>query len=215
MQREGVANVVNWLIISIHASQHRMRRHHSRHDHFPFIISIHAPIVGCDCLCERHRQSLVEFQSTHPSWGATKKKPLQRQLYDISIHAPIVGCDVCRTMIKEIESNFNPRTHRGVRPQAHRNDSKRNCISIHAPIVGCDTIVSTFTGSVFYFNPRTHRGVRLVRSIIMDCFSSISIHAPIVGCDISYAGNKDDYSLFQSTHPSWGATSNPRQAFYK
>ena len=34
----------------------------------------------------------------------------------------------------------------------------------------------------------------------------ISIHAPIVGCDISYAGYKDDYSLFQSTHPSWGAT---------
>ena len=55
------------------------------------------------------------FQSTHPSWGATKVKlPFVISLV-ISIHAPIVGCDSAQQMQKLKDKDFNPRTHRGVR----------------------------------------------------------------------------------------------------
>ena len=62
-----------------------------------FIISIHAPIVGCDInLC----------------WHSFHKK--------ISIHAPIVGCDYTFSAISHTSNYFNPRTHRGVRPNAFK-----------------------------------------------------------------------------------------------
>ena len=126
----------------------------------------------------------VEFQSTHPSWGATA-----------SDHFINVRSD-----------NFNPRTHRGVRHPVSVNLWNSSFISIHAPIVGCDRLSS----------------VRQATDII-------SIHAPIVGCDINrrrWLQPFKDFNprthrgvrlhltlrfancerLFQSTHPSWGAT---------
>ena len=78
------------------------------------------------------------FQSTHPSWGATlllvkyihtlkfisihapivgcDNKDISTHIIDlISIHAPIVGCDRFGPMLIPFCTNFNPRTHRGVR----------------------------------------------------------------------------------------------------
>ena len=59
----------------------------------------------------------------------------------------------------------------------------RASISIHAPIVGCDRIQQEVLHQVLNFNPRTHRGVR-----------HYQLHYQMA------------YILFQSTHPSWGAT---------
>ena len=102
------------------------------------LISIHAPIVGCDMLdvillmldhyfnprthrgvrLKRiiHKVYCTRFQSTHPSWGAT-----------------ILSSQGCDNIF-----NFNPRTHRGVRRGARGNITRLIQISIHAPIVGCD-----------------------------------------------------------------------------
>ena len=100
------------------------------------------------------------FQSTHPSWGATKPRRfmlVEWQYFNprthrgvrrceryqtltsarISIHAPIVGCDSYDTLL-----------------------IKSSLISIHAPIVGCDKKPSISIPCYIYFNPRTHRGVR-------------------------------------------------------
>ena len=60
---------------------------------FPNIISIHAPIVGCDT-----------FANVLIIVGIF-----------ISIHAPIVGCDDDKGDLKKWLNDFNPRTHRGVR----------------------------------------------------------------------------------------------------
>ena len=81
-----------------------------------FFISIHAPIVGCDCIPLTAPSKTLVFQSTHPSWGATKRIKFWRLqvLY------------------------FNPRTHRGVRHRYYKEYVERLEISIHAPIVGCD-----------------------------------------------------------------------------
>ena len=104
------------------------------------IISIHAPLAGCDgslhsavarspafqsthplrgatfgskpCLF-----SFILFQSTHPLRGATisRTKSFRRSL--ISIHAPLAGCDYKQRGFF-IMTDF---------------------ISIHAPLAGCDT----------------------------------------------------------------------------
>ena len=139
MQREGVANVVNWLIISIHAPIVGCDLGHPSRLLLQPLISIHAPIVGCD-----EDSAGVEMD------------------IQISIHAPIVGCDMTTCYM-----DFSI------------------AISIHAPIVGCDVISSALQIKLKNFNPRTHRGVRqlLMASSLIQ-------------------------SLFQSTHPSWGATLN-------
>ena len=102
-------------------------------------ISIHAPIVGCDSISILTCDSASLFQSTHPSWGATRRSRLSTRYYNISIHAPIVGCDPAGQFMNFLD----------------------NFISIHAPIVGCDK--------------------RMFVVLI---------------CTV----------IFQSTHPSWGAT---------
>ena len=138
-----------------------------------------------------------------------------------------MGCDQCFCYDENTIVYFNPRTHRGVRlcfcvtiksvhdfnPRTHRGVRRivdgrifgANNISIHAPIVGCDINFKKFVFCVF-----------------------ISIHAPIVGCDIlpilctpvqfyfnprTHRGVRQWHrqshcilNIFQSTHPSWGAT---------
>ena len=80
-------------------------------------------------------------------------------------------------------------------------------ISIHAPIVGCDKHMITPQSERKNFNPRTHRGVRRRIEFLVCSMDEISIHAPIVGCDVSKVKCNVSTSTFQSTHPSWGATS--------
>ncbi len=107
--------------------------------------------------------------------------------------------------------HFNPRTPCGVRP-AGRSTSASVCpfqsthpvwgatrtpqhvreverISIHAPRVGCDRALPRCPPRSVNFNPRTPCGVRRGRAC--------GIYLP---------------TRFQSTHPVWGATQNPRFA---
>ena len=93
------------------------------------------------------------------------------------------------------DKNFNPRTHRGVRPSLTPPNCSNRIISIHAPIVGCDYIIFIQRKRFKYFNPRTHRGVRLKLVTLLPLMLNISIHAPIVGCDFQGA-----YSSFQSVY---------------
>ena len=177
-------------------------------------ISIHAPIVGCDAEKSTRFTIIQQFQSTHPSWGATL-----RFLHNFSLI-----------------SYFNPRTHRGVRQDPADIPLSPFTISIHAPIVGCDTASALKVREGADFNPRTHRGVRLFSRIIKLSISrfqsthpswgatlvfslstltvSISIHAPIVGCDDLFLLLLPLKERFQSTHPSWGATMGLITAIY-
>ena len=124
------------------------------------LISIHAPIVGCDECGVIEGITIEQFQSTHPSWGATRSYRKTRLICGISIHAPIVGCDVYLVARVLRCYHFNPRTHRGVRHMYLINSNRytkfqsthpswgategrskgwqQTSISIHAPIVGCD-----------------------------------------------------------------------------
>ena len=82
-----------------------------------FLISIHAPFVGCDPYQMAVSKNSQWFQSTHPSRGATSPFIfLIRFSAFISIHAP--QYEVRHTTVFYIEIEF--------------------VISIHAPFVGCD-----------------------------------------------------------------------------
>ena len=169
-------------------------------------ISIHAPIVGCDDGFLFYKCRTTKFQSTHPSWGATlageyKTKDGQISIHapivgcdsnspcrmpficSISIHAPIVGCDNIYQSLVRLLQNFNPRTHRGVRP-------------------GCPSLSKLPSG--FQSTHPSWGATVIVRR--NDYLLIISIHAPIVGCDQDDRKALDQYPVFQSTHPSWGAT---------
>ena len=170
------------------------------------VISIHAPLAGCDlgqrCVCAGHRYfnprtpcgvrltahlssfTATTFQSTHPLRGATEGRRRRRQNV----------------------ANFNPRTPCGVRHD--------------------DLYLPSYSGD---FNPRTPCGVRLhmkQRKHTMAIFQSthplrgatnsdgsynmfynISIHAPLAGCDVLPYDVPVTPSRFQSTHPLRGATS--------
>ena len=114
-------------------------------------ISIHAPLAGCDDM-DMLTTSEFQFQSTHPSRGATNGVQLLVIYLDISIHAPLAGCDcdVCPA-----EENC--------------------CISIHAPLAGCDAHCLSNTPEWLYFNPRTPRGVRQPNFKIPTCSNTLIV----------------------------------------
>ena len=193
-------------------------------------ISIHAPIVGCDRsrtywwyysiyfnprthrgVRHRPRRSSLQlplFQSTHPSWGATAHNSrdckgkcyfnprthrgvrryqsvvILYRVYDFNPRTHRGVRPGASSSLSYSNSYFNPRTHRGVRHCLSRLPHTHKLISIHAPIVGCDRFPHSFLFQPCNFNPRTHRGVR-------------QYHVPLFLL----------LSQFQSTHPSWGATS--------
>ena len=130
------------------------------------------------------RLDSILFQSTHPSWGATRTvlHSLSQRVQFQSTH-PSWGATIEVYLIQYLTK-----------------------ISIHAPIVGCDNIDgSTFIGSKIFQSTHPSWGATSLFEFPHE-FSDISIHAPIVGCD-QYDNSRVIFSQkFQSTHPSWGAT---------
>ena len=149
------------------------------------LISIHAPLAGCDPRPSSPPPCTAIFQSTHPLRGATRAGISTNSSAEaISIHAPLAGCDRCPPVI--LGSLI---------------------ISIHAPLAGCDRsslILSPIMLPSFQsthplrgatdakrlndrhtvnFNPRTPCGVRRVSPLVGMAMENISIHAPLAGCD--------------------------------
>ena len=69
-----------------------------------------------------HMEEGIEFQSTHPVWGATIPLLYSSQWYAISIHAPRVGCDAAISPLAGVITDFNPRTPCGVRQNRYENN---------------------------------------------------------------------------------------------
>ncbi len=170
------------------------------------LISIHAPLAGCDIPRGRVIATPTEFQSTHPLRGATRFCPRRCRGPLISIHAPLAGCDDGTSDLtiangqfqsthplrgatspwahdRPRNKNFNPRTPCGVRHFRIKKAPSRLRISIHAPLAGCDWAAALCARR----NP-------------------ISIHAPLAGCDYGACDRAVRDDGFQSTHPLRGAT---------
>ena len=140
------------------------------------------------------------FQSTHPSWGATRRIHTA-SLYNTRFQSthPSWGATMPSISSAALACLFQS-THPSWGATRHSKVSTvSRDISIHAPIVGCDknTFIriylflrfqsthpswgATLTTSISfcsgkYFNPRTHRGVRpLLKS---DCSNCINYFNP-------------------------------------
>ena len=147
-------------------------------------ISIHAPRVGCDPDAFNNRNSVWQFQSTHPVWGATRAAKTSSSIsIIISIHAPRVGCDlvqVPRTWGIELFQSthpvwgatrphfaccrscryFNPRTPCGVRRRGSLPMQQLHLFQSTHPVWGATQSISRKRNANRDFNPRTPCGVR-------------------------------------------------------
>jgi len=123
------------------------------------------PTWGATRMWRRGLRVLL-FQSTRPTWGATSCTVFAGGPDYISIHAPHVGRDCLAMLSTAAAWHFNPRAPRGARrPVAYGNGRCRR-ISIHAPHVGRDGV--------------TRQDISLIEKI--------SIHAPHVGRDLCHKG---------------------------
>ena len=170
------------------------------------LISIHAPLAGCDIDDLIPYANNAKFQSTHPSRGATRaiwiphswrkyfnpRAPCgarQRQ-HDallrqplISIHAPRAGRDAapCRASV-------------------------RSAISIHAPRAGRDEQLSAPENAKNDFNPRAPCGARHGQAS-PDMFGiKFQSTRPVRGATPTSSKSSKTNSTFQSTRPVRGAT---------
>ncbi len=146
------------------------------------LISIHAPLAGCDESSLTLDVFWKVFQSTHPLRGATRVPVHRQRGVWISIHAPLAGCDALGGI--------------------HQSGAG---ISIHAPLAGCDTS----EGGQFYngmdFNPRTPCGVRRRPARRCSDRRNFNPRTPC-GVRLSFSSTPSMRAQFQSTHPLRGAT---------
>ena len=163
---------------------------------------------------ELQRESVkISFRAHQVRCDWWRYKPLW--LCAISIHAPRAGCDFRRPTQKRRRSNISIHAPRvGCDKIREGENPKRRKISIHAPRVGCDLKQQHPTRlRTNNLNPRTPGGVRpsttkprlFARSIFQ------STH-PGWGATSSLRPPSAVKVKFQSTHPGWGATLDHFQA---
>ena len=109
-------------------------------DNLDITISIHAPREGCDSPQMHAGPPLLAISIHAPREGCDGQPGLAfLGGHGISIHAPREGCDWRLTAPHPFPgTHFNPRTPRGVRPDARQAARPCGQISIHAPREGCD-----------------------------------------------------------------------------
>ena len=168
------------------------------------MISIHAPLAGCDATAVGTITDEREFQSTHPLRGATGVLNTFSDEVGFQSTHPLRGATY-RSHGRNRDVYFNPRTPCGVRPAdgaeipaiqrfqsthplrgaTYRTGAagRTERISIHAPLAGCDRRSWKTAAACHDFNPRTPCGVRRGCVVVLT-LDVISIHAPLAGCDL-------------------------------
>ena len=124
----------------------------------------------------------------------------------ISIHAPRVGCDPTEQMVWISSTDFNPRTPCGVRPMARQADSKFLDFNPRTPCGVRPQHLRCRRRYRDYFNPRTPCGVR--RRVYRLLEPGRINFNPRTPCGVRRLTppTLERATLFQSTHPVWGAT---------
>ncbi len=148
------------------------------------LISIHAPLAGCDL---QARQGLPAFRDFNPRTPCGVRRDMvigYITSLPISIHAPLAGCDHYAHTGSAWPWNFNPRTPCGVRRAEIKKYVQVEEFQSTHPLRGASAIL------LLYSYPLC-----------------ISIHAPLAGCDSELAlSGCCCCCVFQSTHPLRGAT---------
>ena len=147
------------------------------------VISIHAPLAGCDALNRLLRWILFYFNPRTPC--GVRPRCFRECVAElkISIHAPLAGCDRSAIFVRTL----------GLFQSTH-------------PLRGATALTVVSVCTLRNFNPRTPCGVRRRAPVKSSATHRISIHAPLAGCDPAFFRFTSEYVSFQSTHPLRGAT---------
>ena len=167
------------------------------------------------------------FQFTHPVWGATDHVLGELGSRKFQFTHPVWGATPAPIIDGITLKGFNSRTPCGVRPVTVFIIARDIAVSIHAPRVGCDSRQPVQTHMHPSFNSRTPCGVRLRHLQASDRRDRFNSRTP---CGVRPLDNYYRYdprrfnsrtpcgvrrprrsasaysSLFQFTHPVWGAT---------
>ena len=168
------------------------------------LISIHAPLAGCDCAHTRASAQILNFnprtpcgvrlrqrrqyaptkrfQSTHPLRGATQESTPLLAYRPISIHAPLAGCDAAAQLSVAPPVDFNPRTPCGVRLQLFNTDRELFAFQSTHPLRGATVSPETNLATREFQSTHPLRGAT-TKSTTSKTAPLISIHAPLAGCD--------------------------------
>ena len=125
------------------------------------LISIHAPLAGCD--------------AESPSAASGK--------YSISIHAPLAGCDVMVTPFSIARRHFNPRTPCGVRRHSGGNTAFLQAFQSTHPLRGATSSDVLSDSRLPFQSTHPLRGATR-GGVHQPQHHGISIHAPLAGCDL-------------------------------
>ena len=152
-----------------------------------FVISIHAPLAGCDGW---------RWAERYAGW--------------ISIHAPLAGCDPRLAARGSGSPYFNPRTPCGVRHGGVIIFGREPLFQSTHPLRGATRRNRSNGSDNQHFNPRTPCGVRPRSRAPGIPRTNFNPRTPC-GVRLSTISSRITFLIFQSTHPLRGAT----MAFYK
>ncbi len=124
------------------------------------LISIHAPLAGCD-----------------------KNGSFGRHLQDISIHAPLAGCDGVHGAAVRSCMHFNPRTPCGVRPHIGQAFGRKGLFQSTHPLRGATVTAASAIAAMQISIHAPLAGCDIAAKYPQLDLQQISIHAPLAGCD--------------------------------
>ena len=186
---------------------------------------------GATNLCVTCAQP-VQFQSTLPVWGATKKCCLRERARRISIHAPRVGSDTYCFIPCPCSNNFNPRSPCGERPltvgtwylQCVNFNPRSPCgerpepkaerqaereFQSTLPVWGA-TCLHTLSHFPFYISIQAPRVGSDIAVEAPGELNAISIHAPRVGSDVIHSAITCPLRYFNPRSPCGERHQNSR-----
>ena len=163
------------------------------------------PVWGATAMLEKDKIQ-AQFQFTHPVWGATGGVGVLGVVDRVSIHAPRVGCDLCLDSKECFDARFqftHPVWGATIRYDAGNN--WRGRFNSRTPCGVRQYSAKNFKDLFAGFNSRTPCGVRL--SVLCRGLSRSSFNSR-TPCGVRLKAARTPYfkSLFQFTHPVWGAT---------
>ena len=150
------------------------------------------------------RAEQLEFQLTHPMWGATLRLNYTLHIVKFQLTHPMWGAT------SDTAFEIPPTKFQLTHPMWGATDWSDEMvdwfiISTHTPHVGCDgaRFVVSVEPNISTHTP--HVGCDSTKNFIL-FHGEISTHTPHVGCDHTISFRMIDILQFQLTHPMWGAT---------
>ena len=179
------------------------------------VISIHAPLAGCDS-APRWGGTGLKISIHAPLAGCDRRCPAGRAgIGNISIHAPLAGCDhlALQGQIRD-PRYFNPRTPCGVRQLGVPVERlKYGGFQSTHPLRGATSKTLSISSSIRHFNPRTPCGVRRLPAMTVTASSLYFNPRTPCGVRLHIAFLVLVPVTFQSTHPLRGATAKMHKIF--